>query len=162
MVFSLIYIFKLFISKPTNSRFAFTISYPVLCLIAMGMAWYLFMSGLTDSELSCGPVGECNTVQQSKYSKLFGIIPVSLLGVFAYAACIIFWLAARFDVWNQKRIFTVSAWACSIVAVCFFIYLTFLEPFVIGATCIWCITSAAITTISALVATRPALAAMNS
>jgi uncharacterized membrane protein len=29
----------------------------------------------------------------------------------------------------------------------FSIYLTFLEPFVIGATCIWCIISAAIMTV---------------
>ena len=162
MIFSLAYIFKLFISRPADSQFALPSLYPVLCLIAMGIAIYLFMSGLMESELSCGPVGECNTVQQSKYAKLFGIIPVSLLGMFAYAACIVFWLAARFDVWSQKKLFVVSAWACSVIAVCFFVYLTFLEPFVIGATCIWCVTSATITTITALVATKPALAAIHS
>ena len=162
MIYSLGYIFKLFISKATVGEITLTSLYPLLCLIAMGIAMYLFMSGLMENELSCGPVGECNTVQQSKYSKLFGVIPVSLLGVLAYSICIMFWLAARYDIGNQRNLYVVSAWVCSVAAVCFFAYLTFLEPFVIGATCIWCVTSATITTISAIVITKPALAAMNS
>ncbi len=162
MIFSLMYIFKQLIAKPTAGQLTLSSLYPLLCLVAMGIAVYLFISGMVESELSCGPVGECNTVQQSKYSKLFGIIPVSLLGILGYVACIMFWLAARYDVWNQKRLFVVSAWAFSVIAVGFFAYLTFLEPFVIGATCIWCVTSAVVTTISALVITRPALAAMSS
>ena len=40
--------------------------------------------------------------------------------------------------------------------VLFSIYLTFLEPFVIGATCMWCISSAIFQTIIFLAATDPA------
>jgi uncharacterized membrane protein len=39
----------------------------------------------------------------------------------------------------------------------FSIYLTFLEPFVIGATCIWCITSAIVITLLLWTTTGPAL-----
>ena len=40
--------------------------------------------------------------------------------------------------------------------VLFSIYLTFLEPFVIGATCAWCITSAIVMTLIFWVSTGPA------
>jgi uncharacterized membrane protein len=43
----------------------------------------------------------------------------------------------------------------------FSIYLTFLEPFVIGATCAWCLTSAIIMTILMLLTVSPAKAAFS-
>jgi uncharacterized membrane protein len=43
----------------------------------------------------------------------------------------------------------------------FSIYLTFLEPFVIGATCAWCLTSAILITILMLLAIRPAKTAFH-
>jgi uncharacterized membrane protein len=135
--------------------------YPLLCFIAFLLAGYLFYSGVTQNELSCGPVGECNVVQQSKYSKIFNLIPISLLGMIAYSFCIVFWTAGRISSAIIKNLFTISAWGISVVAVCFFVYLTFLEPFVIGATCMWCITTAVITIISALIATKPALTAFQ-
>ncbi len=41
----------------------------------------------------------------------------------------------------------------------FSIYLTFLEPFVIGATCMWCLSSAVIVTVLMWLTARPAAAA---
>jgi uncharacterized membrane protein len=41
----------------------------------------------------------------------------------------------------------------TLVATGFSIYLTFLEPFVIGASCAWCLTSALIATLLLLAAT---------
>ncbi|MCB0120146.1 MAG: hypothetical protein KDD72_14030, partial [Anaerolineales bacterium] len=43
----------------------------------------------------------------------------------------------------------------------FSIYLTFLEPFVIGATCAWCLTSAILMTALMLFTVRPAKAAFE-
>jgi uncharacterized membrane protein len=40
----------------------------------------------------------------------------------------------------------------TLFGILFSIYLTFLEPFVIGATCIWCLSSAVIMTILFLLA----------
>ena len=45
--------------------------------------------------------------------------------------------------------------------VLFSIYLTFLEPFVIGATCAWCITSAIIMTLIFLASTGPAIESLK-
>jgi uncharacterized membrane protein len=47
------------------------------------------------------------------------------------------------------------------IGIFFSIYLTFLEPFVIGATCAWCITSALIMTAIFLLSTQPAKQAMQ-
>jgi len=40
----------------------------------------------------------------------------------------------------------ISLFAMTITGTLFSIYLTFLEPFVIGATCAWCLTSAIVMT----------------
>jgi uncharacterized membrane protein len=162
MFASLVYIVLQFWQKQAASGSTISILYPVLCFLALLIAGYLFTSGLAESELNCGPVGECNTVQQSKYSRLFDLIPVSLLGMMGSLTCISFWLIAKLGSSQKQKPFIISAWACSVLSVCFFIYLTFLEPFVIGATCIWCITSAIITTLSALISTKPALSAIRS
>jgi len=45
----------------------------------------------------------------------------------------------------------------SMFGLLFFIYLTFLEPFVIGATCAWCISSAIIMTLITLFSTAVVL-----
>jgi hypothetical protein len=47
-------------------------------------------------------------------------------------------------------------WGMAFFGVLFSIYLTFLEPFVIGATCMWCISSAILITLIFIAATGPA------
>ena len=37
-----------------------------------------------------------------------------------------------------------ALWVMALAGTAFSAYLTFLEPFVIGATCVWCITSAVV------------------
>jgi uncharacterized membrane protein len=45
-------------------------------------------------------------------------------------------------------------WGMALFGVIFSIYLTFLEPFVIGATCIWCISSAIVISLLLAVTTN--------
>ena len=54
---------------------------PLLCLVGMGVAGYLSYVETTQVEAVCGPVGDCNTVQQSEYARLFGILPIGILGI---------------------------------------------------------------------------------
>jgi uncharacterized membrane protein len=42
---------------------------------------------------------------------------------------------------------TLGIWAAALLGTLFSVYLTFLEPFVIGATCAWCLTSAVVMTL---------------
>ena len=115
---------------------------PVVALIGLGVAIYLSFIEVSHAEAFCGPVGNCNLVQQSDYSKLFGVIPVGILGTIAYVILLVAWAVQRFGREDVRRQAVQLMWLVTVGGTLFSIYLTFLEPFVIGATCIWCITSA--------------------
>lgn len=119
---------------------------PVLCLIGLGVAGYLAYVETTQVQAVCGPVGDCNTVQQSEYARLFGILPIGILGMLGYLLLLLAWWIGN---WKQGRLGDF-AWLAfllmSAFGLVFSIYLTFLEPFVIGATCAWCLTSAILMT----------------
>jgi uncharacterized membrane protein len=127
---------------------------PVLSLIGIGVAGYLAYVEFNQVEAVCGPVGNCNTVQQSSYATLFGVLPVGVLGMLGYIAIIITWLISLLDLPEFNRVSKLVLWLLTLLGTLFSIYLTFLEPFVIGASCIWCLSSAVIMTLLFLVATR--------
>lgn len=128
---------------------------PLLAIAGMAVAAYLAFIEVTGTEAICGPVGDCNTVQQSEYARLFGVLPVGVLGLAGYAAILVTWLVALAAEGVRRRIARMLAWGMALAATLFSIYLTFLEPFVIGATCAWCLTSAVIAGL-VLLATTPA------
>ena len=130
---------------------------PVLALIGFGIAIYLTYIELTHSEAVCGPVGNCNTVQESSYAYLFGVIPVGIMGAVGYAVILIAWLVQQFGPQSLRKVSRLAIWGMAWFGVLFSIYLTFLEPFVIGASCTWCLTSAVIMTLILWASTGPAL-----
>ena len=120
---------------------------PVLCAIGLGVAAYLAYVETAQVAAVCGPIGDCNTVQQSSYARLFGLIPIGLLGVLGYLVIGGAWLVRRAA---SGRTAYRAAWmlfGLTALGTIFSIYLTFLEPFIIGATCAWCLTSAVIMTL---------------
>lgn len=129
---------------------------PLLCIIGFGVAGYLAYVETTQTTAVCGPVGDCNTVQQSKYALLFGILPIGVLGLIGYVAIFISWLVARYANDRLADLAILSLFVMTIFGTLFSIYLTILEPFVIGATCVWCLTSAILMTALMLLTVRPA------
>jgi len=119
----------------------------LLILIGTGVAIYMGFVEVTNTEAVCGPVGDCNTVQQSSYATLFGVIPIGVLGVLGFLIIGILWLFVIVGPIKWQRFSTFSLLALTIFGTLFSIYLTFLEPFVIGATCAWCLTSAIVMTL---------------
>ena len=134
--------------SPTNSGYSESPSWaiPILCVIGFGVAAYLAYVETAQVSAVCGPVGDCNTVQQSEYARLFGIFPVGVLGLVGYAAMLVAWFAGRFGRGKLASGASMALLGMSLIGTLFSIYLTFLEPFVIGATCAWCLTSAIIMT----------------
>jgi uncharacterized membrane protein len=128
---------------------------PILALVGLGVAAYLSHVEVRQVEAVCGPVGDCNTVNQSEYAKLFGILPIGILGLFGFLAILTAWTLRR---WGTNKI---SLWAAVVIlgmtafGTLFSVYLTFLEPFVIGATCLWCLSSAVIMTTLFVLALKP-------
>ncbi len=136
---------------PGTDRFGFLI--PIVSMIGIAVAAYLTYVETSGADAVCGPVGDCNMVQQSEYAELFGLIPVGVVGLIGYAIVVVSWLVIRFG--NEPLVdwARLALLAGAIGGVAFSIYLTFLEPFVIGATCVWCLTSAVVITVLMLLAT---------
>ncbi|MGE5223475.1 MAG: vitamin K epoxide reductase family protein [Omnitrophica WOR_2 bacterium] len=120
---------------------------PLLCILGLGVAGYLTYVEITHARAVCGPVGDCNSVQQSPYAKLWGILPVGVLGMLGYLAILIIWIIQRNIRLDSRSTITLLMWGMALFGVLFTVYLTFLEPFVIGATCAWCISSAILITL---------------
>lgn len=135
---------------------------PLLSVIGFGVAGYLAYVETTQTTAVCGPVGDCNTVQQSEYARLFGILPIGVLGLIGYVAIFISWLMARYANGKAGNMASIALFLLSLFGTFFSIYLTFLEPFVIGATCAWCLASAILMTILMLITVRPAMTAFVS
>jgi uncharacterized membrane protein len=89
----------------------------------------------------CGPVGDCNAVQGSEYSQLFGV-HIGVLGLMGYGLIAALWVVSRMARGRLADGALVLIALGAVAGVAFSAYLTFLEPFVIGATCMWCISSA--------------------
>jgi uncharacterized membrane protein len=145
-------------NKAASQRAAWTApSILILALLGLAVAVYLSYVEIQLVEAFCGPVGDCNAVQGSSYARLFGLIPIGILGVFVYLAILGAWLwgKMRDDRWSgytYRIIFILS-----LIGTLFSIYLTFLEPFVIKAVCSWCLASALIMTLIMLVSVSPAV-----
>jgi uncharacterized membrane protein len=116
-----------------------------LILIGIGVAGYLSFVATSGTEAVCGPVGDCNTVQASEYSHIFGMIPNGILGLIGYFGMLVAWVIARRSS-TVKDYANLALFGFALFGTAFSIYLTFLEPFVIGATCLWCLSSAVIVT----------------
>lgn len=108
---------------------------PLVVIAGIAVALYLAMIELTHDAAACGMVGDCNTVQQSPYAYLFGVIPIGVIGVVGYIAILGAYVATQRRLSGADMLLKVFL----VIGVTFSIYLTFLEPFVIGATCLWCL-----------------------
>jgi uncharacterized membrane protein len=134
---------------------------PISVIGGFAVAGYLTFIEATATPVMCGPSGGCAEVQNSKYAVLFGILPVGVLGLIGYLAILAGWLVWQFGPQATRKMGMLSIWAMCIFGVLFSIYLTFLEPFVIGATCMWCISSAVLMIILLLISTPDAQQALK-
>jgi uncharacterized membrane protein len=115
---------------------------PIIALAGLAVAAYLAAVETSGGSAICGPVGDCNRVQQSEYARLFGVVHIGLLGCAGYISILGVWLAGRVATGTGAQLARLGLAAMAAGGVLFSIYLTFLEPFVIGATCAWCLSSA--------------------
>jgi uncharacterized membrane protein len=134
---------------------------PVLAVLGLLVAFYLSYVETTQTAAVCGPVGDCNAVQSSSYARLFGVLPVGVMGLAGYVAILVAWAWAllRRDVLAKYAPLTVALMC--VFGVAFSIYLTSLELFVIKAVCIWCLASAVIMALLLVLATTTALASTS-
>ena len=96
-------------------------------------------------------------MQSSPYARLFGVLPIGVLGMIGYAAILAAWVWGRLRSDRLSQFAPLAMFAMALFGVAFSLYLTYLELFVIKAVCTWCLTSAVIMTLLMLLSLPRAL-----
>jgi len=94
-----------------------------------------------------GEAFNCDIVNRSQYSTLFGI-PVALIGMLGYAA-----IGGLATVYRERSDTPLTLLAAACACLAFALYLTYIEGHVLGVWCILCLTSLAIITGTAILST---------
>jgi len=114
-----------------------------LALAGVGIASYLVYLHYSGTEPICSISHGCATVQKSSYAKLAGV-PVALIGLLGYVAI----LASLFARGATGR---MAGAGMAFVGLGFSGWLTYLEAERIHAWCQWCVGSAVVMTLLAVV-----------
>ncbi len=150
-------------SKPGGSQRIIWIDWliPLVAVLGMGIAGYLTYIENTSVQAICGPIGDCNTVQNSSYARALGVLPVGILGLLGYAAILIAWTVHRLREDRLGDYARLALLGMSLFGTLYSIYLTYIEIWVIIAVCIWCLSSAVLMTLLMLLSIRPAREALD-
>jgi uncharacterized membrane protein len=139
--------------RSPSSAYAGTLT---LTLVGLGIALYLAYVETQAIPAICGPVGDCNTVQSSSYARLFGFLPVALIGVAGYLTILAFLMYGKFSKSKLAALAPAAVFGLALFGSLFSMYLTYLELFVIKAVCSWCLATAVIMALLMLINLRPA------
>lgn len=113
-----------------------------LALAGVAVAGYLTFVHYDKEALVCG-IGDCATVQNSKYAEIGGI-PIAILGLGMYLGVIGLGILRRVrHDWFSTA--TMGVFAIVLAGTMYAAYLTYLEIAVIKAICQWCVVSALLT-----------------
>ena len=114
----------------------------LLAVLGLLDSIYLGWVKYTGAYALCGPIGNCESVNSSQYSEIFGI-PIALLGAGAYAVMMVLLLMEnRGQVWAEFG--PMIVFGMSLIGVLYSIYLTYIEVAILKAICPYCVISAII------------------
>lgn len=114
----------------------------ILAIIGLIDSIYLAWVKYTDQYALCGPIGNCESVNTSQYSEIWGI-PIALLGAGAYLVIIVLLLLEeRSELMREYS--PLLVFGLSLVGVLYSIYLTYIEVAVLQAICPYCVISAVV------------------
>lgn len=121
-----------------------------LCGLGIYVAGYLVTKRFTGGSLACTRWAQCDVVNNSVYSQIYGV-PVSVIGLAGYVVLLVLALAAMWTTGRTQRQTLLLSLVLSLIGVGFSAYLTYLEIYVIEALCAWCLASALVITLLAIV-----------
>jgi len=121
----------------------------VLALGGIVIAGYLTYVHYAGLQPVCGIAHGCETVQTSSYAYLAGA-PVALLGLLTYLV-----IAATLMIGGEAML--RAGYFLTLIGFGFSVYLTYREVFTIRAICSWCVSSAIVLALLAIVGTIRAL-----
>lgn len=117
----------------------------LLALAGIGVSAYLMYEHFV-GPIVCFTGSDCQTVDDSVYSEIFGI-PMAAIGLVSYLAVLGLELGSLRAREPLAGYLQLAVFGVSLAGVVFAIYLTYLEFYVIHALCSWCLTSAVVITL---------------
>ena len=117
----------------------------VLAVVGLAVAAYLTYIHYEGIKPACGLGANCVKVQSSEWSKLAGI-PVAVLGLIGYALILV-------TLFVRTEAGLVAGALIALTGFGFSAYLTYRELFSIHAICEWCVASAVLMTLLAVITT---------
>lgn len=117
----------------TRERVAILVVATLGALVSAYLVWVHYSGSLA----LCIGVGGCEAVQTSRFA-MVGPIPVALIGLAGFVALLVAAIAYARGVANSL----VALFGLSLAASAYVGYLTYLELFVLGAICPWCVSVA--------------------
>lgn len=112
--------------------------WPIVILAGLGALLCLYLSILAlggQPPALCTPGSGCDAVQQSPWSRVFGI-PVALFGFGLYALLTLIAVLPMKPVKRWRRL-----WSLALIGVAVSLYLTLAAAISVKATCAWCLAS---------------------
>jgi len=120
-----------------------TIGILIFSLMGFADAFFLFMKKIAGGPIPCFIGTGCDTVASSPYSNMFGI-PIALYGAVFYlliGVCTLLYLDTK------KILFARLLLPLTALGFLMSVYFIYVQKFLIGAFCIYCIISAIVSTI---------------
>lgn len=125
-------------SKRSGVLVKFAVVAVFFALLGLADAAYLTSKHLMDTQVSCNITTGCERVLTSSYAEIFGI-PTAALGLIAYFAA---FSSAILTYFNYRKTWFIFGALSGLMAF-FSLWLVYLQAFVIGAFCQFCLLSAA-------------------
>jgi uncharacterized membrane protein len=113
----------------------------IVTLIGLVDSIYLLWIKIANDKAYClQGIGDCWTVNTSRYSSVFGI-PVSVFGIIGYTLILLVFLSQNRSEFLRKNAITLL-FGLTLAGLLYSAYLTYIELFVIFAICPFCVISA--------------------
>jgi uncharacterized membrane protein len=113
----------------------------ILSLVGLADALYLTVEHLTGNSVQCTIISGCSEVLSSPYAVVSGV-PLAAIGAAAYFSVFSLATLAAFGYGFARTLLTLLVTAMFLVS----LWLVYLQAFVIGEFCQYCLLSAAVTT----------------
>jgi uncharacterized membrane protein len=130
-------------AEPTPSRSPWLWTSVVLSLAGIGVSGYLAYHRLFGGSLVCTRWAQCDVVNNSLYSVLFGV-PISFIGLAGYLALLGAAVASLVTTGKTQRAILLLNLLMALGGFGFSVWLTYVEVYIIEALCAWCLASALI------------------
>lgn len=117
-----------------------------LAVLGLFVSLYLTWIKVSGGSAYCAGVGDCDTVQSSVYSEMFGL-PIALFGAGFYAIVLILTIVRRRVMRHQAEYALLGQLMLVLAGTLYSGYLTYIELYVLKAICPYCVVSAIIVTL---------------